>query len=204
MTLDVRLAEHGLIVLGGLHDNGTLLLIGPDEPVFWDVLTASPEYQDGQPNPVDRWSTRVITQIAVAEGAEPLFPFGGPPYHPFIRWALETGSFHMAPVPLLVHETRGQFASFRGALRYETLRDLPPPVANPCDTCVEKPCLSACPVSALTDAAYDVPACHDFLDSAAGQDCLETGCAVRRSCPVGQGRRQAAQSALHMRAFHRG
>ncbi len=204
MTLDEQLANHGLMILGGLHDDGTLLLIGPDEPTFWDIFTQSPEYRDGQPNPIDRWSTRVITQIAETEGAEPIFPFGGPPYHPFIQWALDSGSFHMAPVPLLVHETRGLFASFRGAIRYPDMRKLPPPGPNPCDTCVEKPCLSACPVAALTDAAYDVPACHEYLDSAAGQDCIQTGCAVRRSCPVGQGRRQAAQSALHMRAFHRG
>lgn len=203
MTLGAQLAENGLMILGAFHpaDGGTLYLIGPDEPAFWDIFSTSNEYLDGQPNPVDRWSTRVIGALAKAEDAEAIFPFGGAPYHPFIRWAKESGAFHMAPVPLLVHETRGLFASLRGALRYPHMRDLPPNGPNPCETCAEKPCLSACPVAALADAAYDVPKCREYIASSAGQDCMDMGCAVRRACPVGQGRRRSAQSALHMRAF---
>jgi len=57
---------------------------------------------------------------------------------------------------------------------------------------------------AFTEAGYDVPACHAFLDTSAGQDCLTTGCAVRRACPVSQSYgRVPEQSAYHMRQFHR-
>ena len=45
---------------------------------------------------------------------------------------------------------------------------------------------------------YDVAACHGFLDTAPGRDCLDRGCAVRRACPVGADLRPEAQSAFHM------
>lgn len=206
MTLEARARADGLTILGGLHpdDGGTLYLLGPDEPRFWQTFIASPEYSDSKPDPMDRWSERVIGSLGRDSGGTPVFPFGGPPYHPFIQWALDSGGFHMAPVPLLIHETRGVFSSFRGAIHYPDRRVLSSTGPNPCDICVEKPCLSACPVGALGNSGYDVPACHAYLDRDAGQACLENGCAVRRACPVGQDRRQSGQSAFHMRAFHGG
>ena len=46
----------------------------------WDVFAASAEAQDGKEDPMDRWSSRVVTALANEVGAVPLFPFGGPPY----------------------------------------------------------------------------------------------------------------------------
>ncbi len=212
MTLADRLAENRLEILGGFHatpDDGlpngtqTLLLLGPAEPGFWPHITAQPEWSDGQPDPIDRWSRRVIGRIACDLGAKALFPFGGPPYHPFYRWALRSGRVWESPVRLLVHRSQGLMVSFRGALALRQAVDLPPPAAKPCDSCTAKPCLIACPPAALTAAGYDVPACHAFLDTAAGSPCLTGGCVTRRACPVSQGyARLADQSAYHMRRFH--
>jgi hypothetical protein len=97
----------------------------------------------------------------------------------------------------------GLFASWRGALALaEALPADPAP--SPCLTCAGKPCLTACPPVALTARGYDLPACHGFLDTTPGRDCMESGCAVRRACPVSSRYgRLAAQSAHHMRSFHR-
>lgn len=179
----------------------TLLLLGPREPGFWPNLTASAEW--GQPDPVDRWSRRVVGQLACHLGAKALFPFGGPPYQPFYSWALRTGQIWESPVKLLVHGTQGLFVSFRGALALKDVVALPEAPQRPCDACA-KPCLTACPVGALTGAGYDVPRCHDFLDQAAGQDCMTGGCRVRSTCPVSLGyARMPEQSAYHMRQFHK-
>nr|WP_194308516.1 ferredoxin [Gemmobacter straminiformis] len=204
------LAAHHLEILGGFYPEpedsappgtGTLLLVGPAEPGFWAHLTAQPEWRDGQRDPVDRWSERVLVNIASAHSATAIFPFGGPPYHPFYRWALRTGRIWESPVRLLVHEHQGLMVSFRGALALRDRIDLAPPAARPCDGCVAKPCLSACPVGALTNLGYDVPACHAYLDT--GSDCLNEGCHPRRACPLSQGyARLAEQSAYHMRRFH--
>ena len=179
----------------------TLVLLGPHEPGFWDVLTASPEW--GAADPVDRWSARVIGALADALGATALFPFGGPPYQPFIRWALRSGAAWQSPVTILVHDRAGLMVSYRGALAFPKRIELPPPPLKPCDTC-EKPCLTACPVGALTRQGYDVAACHAYLDTPEGQDCMRRGCAVRRACPVSQTYgRMEDQSAYHMSVFHR-
>jgi len=209
--LSARLATHRLAVFGAFHPGpedgappgtGTLVLIGPAEPGYWAHLTAQPEWQDGTPDPVDRWSRRVIGRLACDLGAKAVFPFGGPPYAPFQRWAKATGRAWESPVRLLVHDVAGLMVSYRGALALKPRLDLNTPGPRPCDGCAA-PCLTACPAGALTGAGYDVPACHAFLD-AEGQDCLSGGCLVRRACPLSESYgRVAEHSAYHMRQFHR-
>ena len=179
----------------------SLALVGPSGPEFWAVFSASEEASDGAPDPLDRWSRRVLDGVAKGVDGLALFPFGGPPWHPFIAWALRTGVVWTSPVGLLVHREHGLFVSFRGAI---ALRDPAPPPSgvSPCETCAGQPCRTACPPAALSIAGYDVPACHAHLDTSDGASCL-SGCLVRRACPVGQDLRPRAQSAFHMQAFHR-
>lgn len=213
MTLDEinRLAlASGLEVFGAFHPDGddsdaggagTLVLLGPSRR-FWDILTTAPEFSASD-HPVDRWSARVIGELAGQVGARAIFPFGGPPYPPFPDWAKRSGRAWNSPVGMLVHDTAGLMVSYRGALAFSGRLEIPPADGqSPCATCDAKPCLTACPVGALGAQGYDLPACHVFLHSEAGQDCMTRGCAVRRSCPVSKGaHRSEEQSAHHMRAF---
>ncbi len=117
--------------------------------------------------------------------------------------ALRTGRIWESPVRLLVHDRAGLMVSFRGALALRERLALPPAPARPCDSCPDRPCLTACPVGALGAEGYDVPACRGFLDTPAGADCMARGCAVRGACPVSASHgRLDAQSAFHMRQFH--
>ncbi|QFT57744.1 hypothetical protein FIU94_02815 [Sulfitobacter sp. THAF37] len=203
--------ERSLSILGGFHPvpsddvpraSETILLLGPDEPAFWPAFRNSPEAEDGGADPMDRWSRRVIGGWAETLGARALFPFGGPPFLPFYSWALRSGRVHASPVQFLVHDTAGMMVSFRGALALTERIALPEPPPAPCDTCVERPCVTACPVGALTPAGYDVPACKSYLDTPAGSACLTGGCRVRTACPVSHRfGRLAAQSEYHMRQF---
>ena len=214
MTLDAisaLAALHHLNVYGAFHTNDddgpgpgkTIVLLGPNEPGFWAHIHTTQEWRDKSSDPIDRWSKRVVTEIATTLDAEPRFPFSKPA-EPFLSWALRTGRAWSSPVHLLVHDTAGLWVSFRGALILDELLDLPPPQTSPCSTCIDKPCLAACPTSALTSEGYDVPACHDFLNTSEGADCMSSGCAVRRACPISQGyTREPAQSAYHMEQFHK-
>lgn len=214
MTLDAisaLAALHHLDVFGTFHTNDddgpgpgkTIVLLGPKEPGFWAHFHSTKEWKDNSPDPIDRWSKRVITEIAITLDAEPRFPFSKPA-EPFLSWALRTGRAWSSPVHLLVHDTAGLWVSFRGALILDERLDLPPPQTSPCSTCIDKPCLAACPTSALTSEGYDVPACHSFLNTPEGADCISSGCAVRRACPISQGyKREPAQSAYHMEQFHK-
>lgn len=210
--IEAQANTQALSVFGAFHttpqdalgDIATVVLLGPHEPGFWPHVQASPEFGDTAPNPMDRWSERVVGVLGDTLGASAtFFPFGGPPYRPFINWALRSGQAWQSPVSLLVHHRAGLFASYRGALGFTQALGLPSPAANPCETCAGQPCLGACPVNALTPEGYDLAACHRFLDTVPGGDCMGNGCAVRRACPVGQRYgRASAQSAFHMRAFH--
>ncbi len=212
-TLQEAARARHLRILGGFHPTPddkapvgcrTLILLGPDEPAFWPAFTASPEYRDGAADPMDRWSERVIGGWAQELEAEPVFPFGGPPFLPFFTWATRTGRIQASPVNFLVHDQSGLLVSFRGALALRQQIELPPSPNRPCDTCAEKPCLTTCPVNALTPDGYDVAACKAYLDTPPGIDCMANGCQVRRSCPVSRTwGRLPAQSAFHMTHFHR-
>jgi hypothetical protein len=181
----------------------SIALLSPDEPGFWPHVEAQPEWRDGAPDPLDRWSRRAIDALAAGLGARALYPFGGPPYRPFVAWALRSGRTHASPVSLLVHDRMGLMASWRGALA--VAEPLPQSAsASPCLSCAGQPCRNACPVAALSPEGYDLAACHRYLDSVAGRDCMQQGCAARRACPVSAAYgRLPRESAHHMRHFHR-
>lgn len=192
-------AAHGL-------DAGVkaLVLLGPDEPVFWSAFGDSPEFRDGAPDPMDRWSARVIGAWAAEMGATAYFPFGGPPYAPFYQWALASGAIWQSPIRLLVHARAGLCVSFRGAVGLPYALPEPPAQNSPCDSCTAQPCRNACPVSAFDGIGYDTASCHDCLNTDAGADCMTYGCAARRACPISQGfGRLPEQAHFHMRSFHK-
>lgn len=201
------------MVMGALHpgrcgakglSGGTLILLGAG-PGFWPVFQTSKEAANGQPNPIDRWSTRVVGRLAANFQADAHYPFGGPPFAPFINWAVKSNRAFLSPVGMMVHDTVGLMISYRGALQFTDELDLPTAKGvSPCQTCADQPCLGTCPVSALrADKPYDLDACHRFLDTNAGGECLANGCGVRLACPISTGAgRLPAQSAQHMKAFH--
>ncbi len=210
--VDVATQDAGLIVMGAQHpresdakqlEGGTLILLGT-AAAFWDVFETSPEWADKQPHPIDRWSTRVVEGLAQDLTATAYFPFGGPPYTPFIDWALKSGRTFTSPVGALVHDSVGMLISLRGALHFEQEFDVTTPSGvSPCTDC-PAPCATACPVEALNaHAFYDVDSCHSYLNTKSGQSCLTEGCATRLACPISDGaERGRTQTAHHMRAFH--
>ena len=211
MTLHPLLDAAGLVALGSLAPDPAhcppkaraLVLIGPQGGArFWDIVTASSEWKDGAPDPLDRWSKRILGAIAAELDGAAIFPSDGPPWPPFMAWAKASGRAWNSPVGMLVHADAGLWLSFRGALALPFDVALPP-AQNPCTDCA-RPCLTACPAHALTGAGYDVPACHAWLDRREGEICLSTGCQVRAACPVSKSHaRLAQQSAYHMGQFHK-
>jgi epoxyqueuosine reductase len=137
-------------------------------------------------------------------GAKALFPFGGPPWHPFIAWAKRSGRAWESPVGFLVHDKAGLMVSYRGALALNhgsTCRTTPllrpAPIAR-------RPCLTACPVGALSGPkATTRPLPQPISTPDPGRRAFNHGCAVRRACPFSESYgRLPQQSAYHMRQFH--
>lgn len=213
-SLRTALTRNHLVALGEAPpdpafcpaDCASLLLVGPEGGAgWWHHMQTQPEWQDGRPEPVDRWSARVLGALASRHDGRAVFPSDGPPYPPFLRWALATGRIWQSPAGLLVHAQAGLWVSFRGALALPFTLGLAAQPC-PCDGCAAKPCLTACPVGALKGPVdgYDIAACRGWLDSDGGAACMAQGCAARRACPVSQSHaRLPEQSAWHMRQFHR-
>lgn len=190
----------GAVVPDNAHPAKTIVLLGPDEPAFWDIFAQSTEYHDGTPHPMDRWSQRVIDGLATDLGAQAYYPFGGPPFQPFFAWALATGQVHQSPIRLLVDRHAGLFVAFRGALGFDhVIADTPPATQSPCEGC-DAPCLTTCPVGAFDGQTYDVAACKARVTSPQGVDHLNHGCLARRACPYTL-KRHPDQARFHMRAF---
>ncbi|MDQ0394505.1 hypothetical protein [Labrys monachus] len=182
----------------------TLVMLGWIGGAQWHAFAASPEAGDGQPHPLDRWSRRVIDALAEAFGAVSFYPFGGPPYLPFQRWAQRGDNVYPSPLGIFIHPVHGLWHSYRGALGFPARLDLPPrgTGASPCQTCEGRPCLSACPVGAFTTGGYDVDRCAAHVKSDAGEPCRMGGCLARRACPVGAERRYGTDGAsFYMAAF---
>jgi hypothetical protein len=193
--------------VGELADMRTIVLAGMVGRDGWNTFAASPEAGDGRDDPLDRWSRRLIESVARELGAKALFPFGGPPFLPFQRWAQRAEPLNSSPIGLLIHPYYGLWHAYRGALGLseELAVAEPAPVPSPCETCSGRWCLKTCPVGAFSEAGYDVAACAGHLRSAAGGDCMAEGCRARWACPVGAEHAYGPEEASFlMRAFLHG
>ena len=177
-------------------------MVGNVGPGFWSIVHASPEGKGA--DPINRWTARVLAGLADAV----LFPFGGPPHHPFQRWARRADpSLAVSPLGILIHPAFGLWHALRGALLFRDYLELPPadPRPSPCESCAAKPCLRTCPVGAFKDGGYDVVSCRSYLATLSGQPCMIQGCQARLACPVGREHAYRGGLAQHlMRAFARG
>ncbi len=212
-ALSRALQRHGLAAVGSFHPAagdrlppgiGTLVLVGARGRTMWEHFRTSPEFGDAQPHPMDRWSRRVLDAVAAHLGARAFYPFGGPPWMPFQRWAERGEGAFSSPVGMQVSAARGLWVSYRGALGFPARISIAESErGNPCTGCAE-PCRTACPVDAFAAGRYDVAKCVAHVTSAAGAACRSTGCLVRHACPAGHGTAPpAAQCAFHMEAFIR-
>lgn len=204
------LAPRGALLLdpaerqGPLAERRSVVLVGLVGRTGWDRFAVSSEAGDGAPDPLDRWSRRILAALAEQLGALALFPFGGPPHWPFQRWGQRAEPLHPSPIGLLIHPVHGLWHSYRGALAFTEALSLPPLVQtpSPCTTCEQRPCLTACPVAAYAAEGFAVDACAQWLRSGSGQPCMDLGCQARAACPVGrQSAHRPDQASFGMRAF---
>ncbi|MGL4489432.1 MAG: ferredoxin, partial [Rhizobiaceae bacterium] len=133
------------------------------------------------------------------------------PYLPFQQWAMQAEGLRPSPLGTLIHPVFGTWHAYRGAIImaditlgkfFEKLIQPVQKLSHPCDTCLAKPCLTACPVSAFSDDRFEVESCRSYLESTAGQSCMQNGCAARGACPVGtEHTYESGQLQFHMKAF---
>jgi hypothetical protein len=219
-NLTTLLSAAGLSLRGGFHPaatdelpalkdgaaSATIFLVGNVGRQMWPIFSQSAEAHDGAPHPLDRWTRRIVDGIAEIVGATPLYPFGGPPYWPFQRWAQRAEAVFPSPLGILIHPEHGLWHAYRAALLFAETIELPPraDARSPCESCTDKPCLSACPVHAFSAGGFDDAACTGHITRAAGRSCMDGGCLARNACPVAPALRYGPpQLQFHMAAFRR-
>jgi hypothetical protein len=216
--LTEALARHGLRLRGGFATDSasdadilavapwtqTVILIGNVGSELWDKSGAEIAAL-GDPDPLDRWTRSVIEPIASSVDALALFPFAGPPYWPFQRWAERAEGVRSSPIGIQIHPEFGLWHAYRAAILLHGMIELPrQEQTHPCDTCADRPCLTHCPVNAFSPAGYEVDRCVDHVVAVQNESgsCSEVGCLARLACPVGTAWRYRPEHArFHMRAF---
>jgi hypothetical protein len=209
--IEAAFAGSGLLVRGGFHPPAddmlggvrSIVLIGNAGPEFWNAFAAG---RRDEPEPLDAWTRRMVEPLAAALGARAVYP-NDRPYQPFQRWAQQAEPVSASPLGILIHPRFGLWHAYRAALVFvREVTGLPArdEVPSPCDTCIGRPCLSACPVDAFDGRGYDVAACARHLRGLADPDCASLGCRARDACPVApEWRYLPAQAQFHMAAFVR-
>jgi len=167
-----------------------VVIIGNAGEAMWEVFSNSAEYarRADDDHTLNAWTKRVLDGVAADLNCRAVYPFDGPPYHPFQRWAMQADQVFPSPIGPLIHADYGLWHAYRGALLFAEPIDLPAhePANNPCDVCPDRPCLSVCPVDAFSAQGYDVPHCVSHVETPAGADCIEQHCRARRACPIGR------------------
>ncbi|PWV98999.1 hypothetical protein DFR52_104290 [Hoeflea marina] len=200
-----------------------ICLVGHAGGAFWPVFAAWHADHPGIADPLDRWSEAVIGPVADLVGGSAVFP-SDRPWQPFQQWAMAAEGLTPSPLGMLIHPVYGLWHGYRGAILFGMDRlaverenraaqgseatawiasAAMAESAHPCERCVGKPCLGACPVGAFVAGGFDVAGCRTYLASEAGtRGCMQTGCLARAACPVGPGYRYGeAQLRFHMAAF---
>lgn len=223
-TLDPLLAAEGLMRRGVVRfaageaapefvdgrKASAVVLIGVAGDAMWPRFSAWREAQanGGGDDPLDRWSEVVLDEIAGELGALALYPSRAP-YQPFQSWAMRAEGLKASPLGLLIHPVFGLWHSYRGALAFAEwpsgvdAPEMSGSSEHPCDSCVDRRCLSACPAGAISLAGFDVVSCRTHLATGEGQaGCMVRGCLARDACPVGVAYRYPqAQVRFHMQAL---
>ncbi len=199
-----RLASEELETYGFEQEKPWLALVGNIGSSYWPVFSQTPEFHDADPDPLDRWSERIASELAQEFSLRPVYPFSGPPYYPFQRWAQRAEALEQSPIGIMMHPQFGLWHSYRFALLgpERAVEEAPQPLISACSGCDSKPCLQRCPVGAFDADGYAVERCADYLRQSPQAECHQQGCLARYACPVApELRYDAAQGRFHLKAF---
>lgn len=168
-----------------------LILVGNRGKIFWKALQARGMHGA---HPMDQFVTECIA--AWMEG--PLYGhawrqvFPGPQAVGLQRLGSLAGWHHPSPFWVGVHQDWGSWFAYRAVVLADTDLPLTPQreSPSPCDSCADKPCITACPAGALASAqtgAWQLRTCLDYRkqENSACQD----RCLARNACPVGAAQR---------------
>ena len=166
-----------------------LVLIGNGGGHVWEALKHSTMGRGiDSADPVDNFSQKLAEHFVrdYLSAAQTQIFYPGPSSVSLIQLGALANWSHSSPLGLGIHAHYGLWFAYRAA--FLTTAELPlrsdEPSDRPCDSCVEKPCIVACPAGAISDSqSFAVNLCLDHRLQA-GSTCASQ-CFARAACPVG-------------------
>ena len=223
-TLEARLEPVGINLVGATsvaaydprvppprrlaHHTGAprgVIVLGNGGRAMWDAARAVIEH-GGSRDPLDDFTRAVVcTAIADVAGAHARFPFEDPATAPDFQLLAElAGLGRRSLVGVLVHPEYGPWIALRAAVLVPDAVIAPRPVEgfDPCPTCIERPCIAACPVAAVGPAGWNVERCSTHR--LAHEAHCAAGCGARIECVYGRAHRHPVEAlAFHQAAARR-
>lgn len=173
-----------------------LILIGHGGTSLWEAVTRS---GINSLDPIDDFTLQTIQRWMTEElpGNRHEIVYPGPQSIPLQRLGALAGWHHATPLMLGIDADWGTWFAYRAAVLADT--HFAPTLAvdrtNPCTPCATRPCVAACPASAMSEAGFALQKClawRQLTDSTCAFTCL-----ARLACPVGNEHRYGADQLRH-------
>ena len=171
-----------------------LIMFGHGGRQMWEALQAS-EFANTD-NPIDSFSVDLVhrwfADVNSENSFEILYPGGEQPV-PLQKLGTVAGWHHTSPFRVGINSLWGSWFAYRVVVLVDSTFETTPPLTalSPCDSCEEKPCISACPADALSGNDGSLQPCIDYRVEA-GSQCKDR-CFSRLACPVASEHRYTMQ-----------
>lgn len=171
-----------------------LILIGHGGTQMWHALQAS-ELCDA-PDPVDSFSLDVVHQWLAAISPSATFEIVYPASDRLValqQLGALAGWHFASPFRIGINRQWGSWFAYRVALLIDTELPVTEPETwgSPCDDCVGRPCIQACPAEAVADEKNMLSRCVGYRleqESVCSLQCLS-----RLACPVAKEHRYSQE-----------
>lgn len=176
----------------------TFVMLGQAGTRLWETIAQEGLAQSAAP--FDNTSHRLVDRFVTvhADGASYEVVYPGHALLPLGRLAELAGWGRPSPLGLTINDEYGLWLAHRVAFLIDADVTVPHRRASshPCDTCVAKPCVAACPVGAVdAEAGFDVDTCATFR--VAEESVCAHQCLARNACPVGTEHRYGPEQMRH-------
>ena len=181
-----------------LSDFRSLVLLAQAGSMFWDRQVVNNLHLD---DPFDDRAMAVVESWfeSTHPHASWQVVYPGPASLPLGQLATRVGWGASSPLGLTINDEFGLWTAHRLAFvtDLEFVSSVAGPMfAHPCESCRDTPCVSACPVEAVSfSSGYDVESCarHRITD---GSPCAHQ-CLARNACPVGSVHHYGTEQMTH-------
>lgn len=189
--LPTALTEALLAAVQGHHACRQVILVGHGGRDLWTSL--DPEQRQAD-DPIDTHTRQLVSSLLNASPQCRSFEFVYPPSDkpvPLIGLGALAGWHRASKFRVGINQLYGTWYAYRALVVADSDFEVTRPMsgASPCDGCAAKPCMAACPVSAVGEARFDFEACYRYRLTD-GSACSHT-CLARVACPVGADHRYA-------------